>query len=92
MFNKYHSKYPAKTFRKTSSSNKVINRQTGRICSSEVVTVVTEANLIFQLLPERILFKQHGRLKKTEASDKTTEVRGCADFSVMFAEKLNKNN
>ena len=24
--------------------------------------------------------------------DKTTEVRGCADFSVMFAEKLNKNN
>ena len=67
MFNKYHSKYHAKTFRKTSLSNKVImiNRQTGRICLSEVVTLVTEANLIFQLLPERILFKQHGRLTKT---------------------------
>ena len=92
MFNKYHSKYPTKTFRKTSSTNKVINKQTGRTCSSEVVTLVTEANLIFQLLPERNLFKQHGRLTKTETSVKTREVCGCADFSVMFAEKLNKNN
>ena len=91
MFNKYNSKYPVKSFRKTSSSNKVINRQNGRTCSSEAVTLVTEANLIFQLLPERILFKQNGRLTIYTIRKFENAVERKKSMVSQFAIKLNDN-